>query len=47
MDVIPGWKAFTSSLDMNDRQVFAWIILGIISSIISTYLIAHVLKGLA
>jgi len=41
-----GYDDLKSALKMNDRQVFAWIILGVISSIVSTFLIAHVLKGL-
>lgn len=47
MDIIPGWSELADSLKMNDRQVIAWIILGIISSIASAYIMAHVLKGLA
>ena len=47
MEAVPGWSELASALKMNDRQVIAWIILGIISSIASAYLMAHVLKGLA
>jgi hypothetical protein len=46
MDAVPGWSTFASALKMNDRQVIAWIILGVISSIVSAFLMAHVLKGL-
>lgn len=42
-----GWDELKGALKMNDGQVIAWIILGIISSIVSTLLMAHVLKGLS
>jgi len=42
-----GWDDLRDALKMNDAQVIAWIVLGIISSIISTIIMAHVLKGLA
>ena len=47
MDVIPGWSELSSALKMNDAQVIAWIVLGIISSILSTVIIGKVLKGLS
>jgi hypothetical protein len=47
MNVIPGWSELAGSLKMNDSQVIAWIILGIISSIASAIIMAKVLKGLA
>ena len=47
MEAVPGWEELKSALKMNNSQVWAWIILGVISSILSTVLMARVLKGLA
>ena len=47
MEAVPGWEELKSALKMNNSQVFAWIILGVISSIVSALVMTHVLKGLS